>query len=85
MPVTNTGTRAADEVVQVYLDSRSAPTPGRCARCGRFRRRCHRATVEVTFELGPDVLARTAAAPRRIVRLHVGRDADPAGHRTVEA
>lgn len=87
VPVTNTGTRAADEVVQVYLDEPlgSDPRPLRTLRAFRRVPVPPGATVEVTFELGPDVLARTAAAHGGVVRLHVGRDADPAGHRTVEA
>jgi hypothetical protein len=40
--------------------------------------------ANVTFDLAPDVLARAAAAHGGKVRLHVGRDADSAGHRTVE-
>src|SRR5690606_9027631 len=87
VPVTNTGTRAADEVVQVYLDEPlgSDPRPLRTLRAFRRVPVPPGATVEVTFELGPDVLARTAAAHGGVVRLHVGRDADPAGHRTVAA
>jgi len=34
--------------------------------------------------LGADVVARTAIAHGGRVRVHVGRDADPAGHRTIE-
>ncbi len=86
VPVTNTGTRAADEVVQVYLDEPlgSDPRPLRTLRAFRRVAVPPGATVEVTFELGPDVLARTTAAHGGAVRVHVGRDADPAGHRRVE-
>jgi beta-glucosidase len=87
VPVVNTGVRTGDEVVQVYLDEAlgSEPRPLRTLRAFR------RVTVgpgelaNVGFELGPDVLARTPPTAEGKVRLHVGRDADPAGHRTVEA
>ena len=83
VPVTNTGTRAADEVVQVYLDEPlgSDPRPLRTLRAFRRVPVPPGATVEVTFELGPDVLARTAAAHGGVVRLYVGRDADPSRRR----
>lgn len=85
VPVVNTGTRDGDEVVQVYLDEAlgSEPRPLRTLRA--FRRVTVAAgTMEnVTIDLGPEELARTIAAGGGKVRLHVGRDADPAGHRTV--
>jgi beta-glucosidase len=84
--VVNTGTLPGDEVVQLYLDEAlgSDPRPLRTLRAFR------RVTVppgemaNVRFELAPDDLARTMAAHGGAVRLHVGRDADPAGHRTIE-
>jgi beta-glucosidase len=85
VPVVNTGTRQGDEVVQVYVDEAlgSDPRPLRTLRALRRVTVPPGAMENVTFELAPGVLAR---APRHggKVRLHVGRDADPAGHRTVE-
>ena len=85
VPVVNTGTRPGDEVVQVYLDEAlgSDPRPLRTLRAFRRVTVPPGAMENVTFELAPGVLAR---APRHggKVRLHVGRNADPAGHRTVE-
>jgi beta-glucosidase len=85
VPVVNTGTRQGDEVVQVYLDEAlgSDPRPLRTLRAFRRVTVPPGAMENVTFELAPGVLAR---APRHggKLRLHVGRDADPAGHRTVE-
>jgi beta-glucosidase len=85
VPVVNTGTRQGDEVVQVYLDEAlgSDPRPLRTLRAFRRVSVPPGAMENVTFELAPGVLAR---APRHggKVGLHVGRDADPAGHRTVE-
>jgi beta-glucosidase len=85
VPVVNTGTRQGDEVVQVYLDEAlgSDPRPLRTLRAFRRVTVPPGAMENVTFELAPGTLAR---APRHggKVRLHVGRDADPAGHRTVE-
>jgi beta-glucosidase len=85
VPVVNTGTRDGDEVVQVYLDEAlgSEPRPLRTLRA--FRRVTVAAgTMEnVTIDLGAEDLTRTIAAGGGRVRVHVGRDADPAGHRTV--
>jgi beta-glucosidase len=85
VPVVNTGTRQGDEVVQVYLDEAlgSDPRPLRTLRAFRRVTVPPGAMENITFELAPGTLAR---APRHggKVRLHVGRDADPAGHRTVE-
>ena len=85
VPVVNTGTRQGDEVVQVYLDEvlGSDPRPLRTLRAFRRVTVPPGAMENVTFELAPGALAR---APRHggKVRLHVGRDADPTGHRTVE-
>jgi beta-glucosidase len=87
VPVVNTGVRPGDEVVQVYVDEAlgSEPRPLRTLRAFR------RVTVEpgalanVTFELEPEVLAASTRTSDGKIRLHVGRDADPAGHRTIEA
>ncbi len=87
VPVVNTGIRTGDEVVQVYLDEAlgSEPRPLRTLRAFRRVTVAPGALVNVTFDLAPDVLARTPRTTDGKVRLHVGRDADPAGHRTVEA
>ncbi len=86
VPVVNTGTRAGDEVVQVYLDEAlgTEPRPLRTLRAFRRVTVAPGEMANVTFDLGPDVLARATTAQGGKVRLHVGRDADPAGHRTVE-
>jgi beta-glucosidase len=86
VPVVNTGTRTGDEVVQVYLDEPlgSDPRPLRTLRAFRRVTVAPGALVNVTFELGADVVARTAIAHGGRVRVHVGRDAEPAGHRTIE-
>jgi beta-glucosidase len=87
VPVVNTGVRTGDEVVQVYLDEALGSEP-RALRTLRAFRRVTVAPgglVNVVFELGPDVLARAPRTSEGKVRLHVGRDADPVGHRTVEA
>ena len=87
VPVVNTGVRTGDEVVQVYLDEAlgTEPRPLRTLRAFRRVTVAPGALANVVFELGPDVLARTPRTADGKVRLHVGRDADPAGHRTVEA
>jgi beta-glucosidase len=88
VPVVNTGTREGDEVVQVYLDEAlgSDPRPLRTLRAFRRVTVAPGTMVNVAFDLGPDVLARTVASGGADgkLRLHVGRDADPSGHRTVE-
>lgn len=85
VPVVNTGTRTGDEVVQLYLDEAlgSEPRPLRTLRAFRRVTVSPGTMANVTFDLGPDLLARTPVRGGK-VRLHVGRDADPAGHRTVE-
>ncbi len=87
IPVVNTGVRRGDEVVQVYLDEAlgSEPRPLRTLRAFRRVTVAPGALVNVTVDLGAEVLARTPRTRDGKVRLHVGRDADPAGHRTVEA
>jgi beta-glucosidase len=86
VPVVNTGTREADEVVQVYLDEAlgSDPRPLRTLRAFRRVTVAPGTMTNVAFDLAPEVLARATGAPGERVRLHVGRDADPAGHRTVD-
>jgi len=87
VPVVNTGVRTGDEVVQLYLDEAlgSEPRPLRTLRAFR------RVTVppgelrNVTLELPAEAVARAARTAEGKVALHLGRDADPAGHRTVEA
>jgi hypothetical protein len=86
VPVVNTGVRTGDEVVQVYVDEALGSEP-RALRTLRAFRRVTVAPGElanVVFELGPDALASTPRTADGKVRLHVGRDADPAGHRMVE-
>lgn len=86
VPVVNTGVRTGDEVVQVYVDEALGSEP-RALRTLRAFRRVTVAPGElanVVFELGPDALASTPRTAEGKVRLHVGRDADPAGHRMVE-
>ena len=86
VPVVNTGTLPGDEVVQLYLDEAlgSDPRPLRTLRAFRRVTVPPGEMVNVRFELAPDDLARTMAVHGGAVRLHVGRDADPAGHRTIE-
>lgn len=86
VPVVNTGVRPGDDVVQVYLDQ----ALGSERRPLRTLRAFRRVTVapgelrDVTLELDPASLGRAARTAAGAVRVHVGRDADPAGHRTVE-
>ncbi|HKY68123.1 MAG TPA: glycoside hydrolase family 3 C-terminal domain-containing protein, partial [Acidimicrobiales bacterium] len=87
VPVVNTGVRSGDEVVQLYVDEAlgSEPRPLRTLRAFR------RVTVppgemrNVTVDVPPEALARSPRTADGRVRLHLGTDADPAGHRTVEA
>ncbi len=85
VPIVNTGTVPGDEVVQVYLDEPlgSDPRPLRTLRAFRRVTLAPGTVEDVTFELGPDVLARTAAAHGGAIRLHVGPSADAASHRTI--
>ncbi|HET6949196.1 MAG TPA: glycoside hydrolase family 3 C-terminal domain-containing protein [Acidimicrobiales bacterium] len=87
VPVVNTGTLPGDEVVQIYLDEAlgSDPRPLRTLRAFRRVTVAPGDMVNVRFDFDPDELARTRAVHAGAVRLHVGRDADPAGHRTIEA
>ena len=84
VPVVNTGTRQGDEVVQVYVDEAlgSDPPAAHAARpCAGSR--APRRHGERHLRVGA---RRAGPSPRHggKVRLHVGRDADPAGHRTAE-
>jgi beta-glucosidase len=85
VPVVNSGTRAGDEVVQVYLDEAlgSEPRPLRTLRAFRRVTVAPGAMVNVELDLGPELLARTTAVHGAAIPVHVGRDADPSGHRTV--
>ena len=85
VPVVNTGTVPGDEVVQVYVDQAlgSDPRPLRTLQAFRRVTVAPGTVANVVFELGPDVVA-TATTAEGGTRLHVGRDADPDGHRTVE-
>jgi beta-glucosidase len=87
VPVINTGTRAGDEVVQVYIDEAlgSEPCPLRTLLAFRRVTVTPGTLVNVVFELTPDEAARSTDPASGHVRLHIGRDADPAGHRIVEA
>ena len=86
VPVVNTGTRDGDEVVQVYLDEALGSEPRALRTLRAFRRVTVAAGAieNVTIVLGPDDLSRTVAGADGRVRLYVGRDADPDGHRTIE-
>jgi beta-glucosidase len=85
VPVVNTGTVPGDEVVQVYLDEPlgSDPRPLRTLRAFRRVTVTPGTVADVTFDLGPDALARTRAAHGGAIRLHVGPNADAATHRTI--
>jgi beta-glucosidase len=85
VPVVNTGTVPGDEVVQVYVDEAlgSDPRPLRTLRAFRRVPVAPGTVANVVFELGPEVAAAATGADG-VLRLHVGRDADPDGHRTVE-
>ena len=74
-------------MVQVYLDEAlgTEPRPLRTLRAFRRVTVAPGELANVVFDLRPDVVARTPRTADGKVRLHVGRDADPAGHRTVEA
>jgi beta-glucosidase len=86
VPVVNTGTRPGDEVVQVYLDEAlgSDRRPLRTLRAFRRVTVAPGMVTNVVIDLSRDDLARTAAATGGAVRVHVGRSADPADHRTLK-
>jgi beta-glucosidase len=86
VPVTNTGTRTGDEVVQLYLDEPLGSDP----RPLRTLRGFHRvtvppgATVNVTLRVPPDAAHRAQAANGGVLVAHVGRSADPRDQRAIE-
>ena len=86
VPVTNTGTRAGDEVVQLYLDEPlgSDPRPLRTLRGFRRVTVPPGATVTVTLPVPPDAADRAQAANDGVLVAHVGRSADPRDQRAVE-
>ena len=86
VPVTNTGTRAGDEVVQLYLDEPlgSDPRPLRTLRAFRRVAVPPGATVNVTLPVPPDAADRAQAANDGALVAHVGRSADPRDQRAVE-
>jgi beta-glucosidase len=86
VPVTNTGTRAGDEVVQLYLDEPlgSDPRPLRALRGFRRVAVPPGATVNVTLPVPPDAADRAEAANDGVLVAHVGRSADPRDQRAVE-
>ena len=86
VPVVNTGTRPGDEVVQVYLDEAlgSDPRPLRTLRAFQRVSVAPGMVTNVVVDVGRDDLARAAAATGGAVRVHVGRSADPADHRTLK-
>jgi len=86
VPVVNTGTRPGDEVVQVYLDEAlgSDPRPLRTLRAFARVSVAPGMVTNVVVDVGRDDLGRAAAATGGAVRVHVGRSADPAEHRTLK-
>jgi beta-glucosidase len=86
VPVTNTGTCAGDEVVQLYLDEPlgSDPRPLRALRGFRRVTVPPGATVNVTLPVPPDAADRAEAANDGVLVAHVGRSADPRDQRAVE-
>jgi beta-glucosidase len=86
VPVTNTGTRSGDEVVQLYLDEPlgSDPRPFRALRGFRRVTVPPGATVNVALPVPPDAADRAQAANDGMLVVHVGRSADPRDQRAVE-
>jgi beta-glucosidase len=86
VPVTNTGTRAGDEVVQLYLDEPlgSDPRPLRTLRGFRRVTVPPGVTVNVTLPVPAEAAARAEAANDGTLVVHVGRSADPRDQRAVE-
>jgi beta-glucosidase len=86
VPVTNTGTRAGDEVVQLYLDEPlgSDPRPLRALRGFRRVTVPPGTTVNVTLPVPPDAADRAQAANGGVLVAHVGRSADPRDQRALE-
>jgi beta-glucosidase len=86
VPVTNTGTCAGDEVVQLYLDEAlgSDPRPLRTLRGFRRVTVAPGATVNVTLVVPPEAADRAQAANGGVLVVHVGRSADPRDQRSIE-
>jgi beta-glucosidase len=86
VPVSNTGTRPGDEVVQLYLDEPlgSDPRPLRTLRAFRRLTVDPATTVNVTLTVPPDAAKRAEAANGGTLLVHVGRSADPRDQRSVE-
>jgi beta-glucosidase len=86
VPVTNTGTCAGDEVVQLYLDEAlgSDPRPLRALRGFRRVTVAPGATVNVTLVVPPDAADRAQASNGGVLVVHVGRSADPRDQRAIE-
>jgi beta-glucosidase len=86
VPVTNTGTCAGDEVVQLYLDEPlgSDPRPLRALRGFRRITVAPGATVNVALVVPPDAADRARAANGGVLVVHVGRSADPRDQRSIE-
>ncbi|HZA86608.1 MAG TPA: glycoside hydrolase family 3 C-terminal domain-containing protein, partial [Acidimicrobiales bacterium] len=86
VPVSNTGTRPGDEVVQLYLDEPlgSDPRPLRTLRAFRRVTVDAATTVNVTLTVPPDAAKRAEAANGGTLLVHVGRSADPRDQRSVE-
>ncbi len=86
VPVTNTGTRVGDEVVQLYLDEPlgSDPRPLRALRGFSRVTVAPGATVNVTLPVPPDAADRAQSANAGTLVVHVGRSADPRDQRAIE-
>jgi beta-glucosidase len=86
VPVTNTGTRVGDEVVQMYLDEPlgSDPRPLRALRAFRRVTVAPGATINVTLAVPPDAADRAQAANGGALVVHIGRSADPRDQRAIE-
>jgi beta-glucosidase len=86
VPVTNTGTRAGDEVVQLYLDEPlgSEPRPLRTLRGFRRVTIEPATTANVALPVPLDAARRARAANGGTLVVHVGRSADPRDQHPVE-
>jgi beta-glucosidase len=86
VPVTNTGTREGDEVVQLYLDEPLGSEQRGLRTLRGFRRVTvpPGATAYVTLAVPAGAAARAEAANHGRLVVHVGRSADPRDQRSVE-
>jgi beta-glucosidase len=86
VPVTNSGTRVGDEVVQMYLDEPlgSDPRPLRALRGFRRVTVAPGATINVTLAVPPDAADRAQAANGGALVVHIGRSADPRDQCAIE-